>query len=99
MIVEPQEDIKDVQDAPETPRDIDTLLDLDYSEMTTEEIEIVIEYKVGQRVKSEEFRVFEEATKKNIENRREIYEQEAAHSRNLLDTLTANALNAYENAS
>lgn len=80
----------------DNPRSIDEIIDLPYSELTEEEIELVIEFKVSVQTRDN----LHNAAMKKLD---EHLKQAAAENKRAadaaierLDQLTANALNRYE---
>lgn len=83
---------------PEKPRDINQLIDLPYSEMTDEEIEIVIAAKAAQKAREEEHEKRMQIAKETSDQIIAIHKEAAEHSQNVLDRLVANAMKLYEDA-
>ena len=81
------------------PRDINTLCDLPYSEMTDEEIDILISFKAegiaNDIMHIKNLQVMEEAANAQIAYSR----QTADSAMNVLDELTRHAIRRYEDAS
>lgn len=84
------EDIVQVEDT--EPRTIDELVDLPYSEMTEEEVELIIEWKAANKVRDEEHRRRMDALQAHFAEEIAIHRQAAAESKAVLDNLTAAAL-------
>lgn len=83
---------------PEKPRDINQLIDLPYSEMTEEEIEIVIAAKAEQKARDDEYEKRMQLAKETSDQIIAIHKEAAEHSQNVLDQLVANAMKLYEDA-
>ena len=84
------EDITQVEDT--GPRTIDELVDLPYSEMTEEEIELLVEWKAANRARDEEHQRRMDALQAHFAEEIAIHRQAAAESKAVLDNLTAAAL-------
>ena len=84
------EDIAQVEDT--GPRTIDELVDLPYSEMTEEEVELIVEWKAANKARDEEHRRRMEALQAHFAEEIAIHRQAAAESKAVLDNLTAAAL-------
>ena len=84
------EDIAQVEDT--GPRTIDELVDLPYSEMTEDEIELIVEWKAANRARDEEHQRRMDALKAHFAEEIAIHRQAAAESKAVLDNLTAAAL-------
>lgn len=74
------------------PRTIDELVDLPYSEMTEEEIDILVEWKATNKARDEEHQRRMEALQAHFAEEIAIHRQAAAESKAVLDNLTAAAL-------
>ena len=74
------------------PRTIDELVDLPYSEMTEEEIELLVEWKATNRARDEEHQRRMDALQAHFAEEIAIHRQAAAESKAVLDNLTAAAL-------
>ena len=74
------------------PRTIDELVDLPYSEMTEEEIDLLVEWKAANRARDEEHQRRMEALQAHFAEEIAIHRQAAAESKAVLDNLTAAAL-------
>ena len=74
------------------PRTIDELVDLPYSEMTEEEVELIVEWKATNRARDEEHQRRMEALQAHFAEEIAIHRQAAAESKAVLDNLTAAAL-------
>lgn len=80
------------------PRTIDELVDLPYSEMTEEEIDLLVEWKAANRARDEEHRRRMDALQAHFAEEIAIHRQAAAESKAVLDNLTAAALSRLEAA-
>lgn len=80
----------------EKPRDINKLLNLSYSEMTDEEIETVIEYKVSQQVESQEYRERMEIAQSESDQAVEVLKAKAEADTAFLQQLTQHAISRFE---
>lgn len=80
----------------ESPRDISKLLGLSYSEMTEEEIEIVINYKVNQEVESQEYKDKIQILQNQADSEIEILKEKAQQDSDLLMELTRHAIGRFE---
>lgn len=83
----------------ERPRDIDTLYDLPYSEMSEEEIDLIVAYK-AEKIANDithirNIQTIQNGMKEQIEYNRDI----ANKSIDRLNELTAHAINRFEDAS
>ena len=74
------------------PRTIDELVDLPYSEMTEDEIELLVEWKAANKARDEEHQRRMEALQAHFAEEIAIHRQAAADSKAVLDNLTAAAL-------
>lgn len=74
------------------PRTIDELVDLPYSEMTEEEVELIVEWKAANRARDEEHQRRMDALQAHFDEEISIHRQAAAESKAVLDNLTAAAL-------
>ena len=74
------------------PRTIDELVDLPYSEMTEEEIELLVEWNAANRARDEEHQRRMDALQAHFAEEIAIHRQAAAESKAVLDNLTAAAL-------
>lgn len=83
----------DFEETDQKERTIDELFGLSYSEMTDDEIERLTQYKIEREVKSKEMELMQEAIERDLQNKRDVYEAEAANSRELLNSLTEHAIN------
>ena len=84
------EDIAQVEDT--GPRTIDELVDLPYSEMTEEEIDLLVEWKAANKARDEEHQQRMDALQAHFAEEIAIHRQAAAESKAVLDNLTAAAL-------
>jgi len=84
------EDIAQVEDT--GPRTIDELVDLPYSEMTEEEVELIVEWKAANKARDEEHRRRMDALQAHFAEEIAIHRQAAAESKAVLDNLTAAAI-------
>lgn len=84
---------------PEKPRSIDAIYKLDPSELSSEELELLIDYKAEQQAKDihfkEQQRIMNDAMQQLIDDSEERYRK----TEDLLHMLTANALERLERAS
>ena len=78
------------------PRTIDELVDLPYSEMTEEEVELIVEWKAANKARDEEHQRRMEALQAHFAREIAIHRQAAAESKAVLDNLTAAALSRLE---
>ena len=90
------EDIAQVEDT--GPRTIDELVDLPYSEMTEDEIELIVEWKAANRARDEEHQRRMDALQAHFAEEIAIHRQAAAESKAVLDNLTAAAITRLEAA-
>ena len=74
------------------PRTIDELVDLPYSEMTEEEVELIVEWKAANKARDEEHQRRMDALQAHFAEEIAIHRQAAAESKAVLDNLTAAAL-------
>lgn len=68
-------------------RTIDELIDLPYSEMTDEEIELVVNFKANNIFMDMQAQAEREMIQNNLNEQINIMQENAEHSRNLLDSL------------
>lgn len=90
------EDVAQVEDS--GPRTIDELVDLPYSEMTEEEVELIVEWKATNKARDEEHRRRMDALQAHFAEEIAIHRQAAAESKAVLDNLTAAAIARLEAA-
>ena len=95
------DEIKDVEIEEEKPkpRKIYQIIDLPYSEMTDEEIELLTEYKIKNAIEADEHKHKLEAITEGIKESAKIQEELAQESRKLLHELTAHAINRFNEVS
>ena len=74
------------------PRTIDELVDLPYSEMTEEEIDMLVEWKAANKARDDEHQRRMDALQAHFAEEIAIHRQAAAESKAVLDNLTAAAL-------
>lgn len=80
----------------ESPRDISKLLGLSYSEMTEEEIDIVVNYKVNQEVESQEYKDKIQILQNQTDTEIEILKEKAQQDSDFLMELTRHAIGRFE---
>lgn len=81
------------------PRSIDKLYDLPYSEMTEEEVELIVEYKATIKARNEEYERQREMMDKALQEQIEIAKERSRNVQDTLDRLVAHAIGRYEEAS
>lgn len=81
------------------PRNINKLIDLPYSEMTEEEIGIVVEHKAMLMFEQESVRQRNELFKAALERQAQILQQEVDDNQKLLSRLTDDAINRFKEVS
>lgn len=81
------------------PRNINELIDLPYSEMTDEEIEIVIQWKAANLARDEQHEQRMQAMHDYFDEQITIQRTIAESSTKLLENLTAHAIKRYEEVS
>lgn len=80
------------------PRDINKLLDLPYSEMTEEEIALVIEYKAAIKARDEAHEEAMRLLKEGMEREIAANQEMADKAQAMLEELTRHAINRFEDA-
>lgn len=84
--------------APEAPRDINELIDLPYSEMTDEEIELVVEFKANVKARDAEHEARMAALHETMAESAAANAAIAQKADALLTELTAHAVQRYKEA-
>ena len=93
-------ELEEIEDPKATePRPVEKILGLPYSELTDEEIQSVIDFKVNEGIREQEYRDKLEIAQKEADERIEILKDKAEYDKNLLNRLTAHAIDRYEDAS
>lgn len=80
---------------PEGPRSIDQLWDLPYSEMTDDEIALIIQYKADIQTRDELHSAKMTALKQTFEEVAQSHRDAAQHAKDVLDQLTQHAIDRY----
>lgn len=80
-------------------RTIDELIDLPYSEMTDEEIELVVNFKASVIAREEEYKQRMQMLHDQMQEKIEIHREAANRSSEQLNRLTKLALDRFEKAS
>lgn len=86
-------------DHPTKPRDINELIDLEYSEMTDEEIGIVVEFKANVIARDAEHEKQMQMLHDHLEEQARINMEAAKDTSDLLDRLTRHAIDRFESES
>lgn len=94
-----QADLEDIPEESGKPRDLDKLLNLEYSEMTEEEIGIVIEYKAAILARDREHDERMEMLRVHMDEQAAINMAIAESAQNTLDELTRHAIGRFEDES
>lgn len=81
------------------PRSLDVILNLDYSELTSEEIDRVVEWKAEQKAKSEEFEKQDKEAEEAMEKVLAEYQATADAAAAELKSMQDSALNRLARAS
>lgn len=84
---------------PESPRDIDVLLNLDYSEMSEEEIRIVVEYRANIIARDREHQERMNMLREHMAEQAAIHREMAEDAQKRLDELTRHAIDRFESES
>lgn len=83
---------------PRKPRGINELIDLPYSDMTEEEIELVVEFKAAVKARDAEHEARMEALHETMAQSAAANAEVAHKADNLLTELTAHAVERYREA-
>lgn len=86
------------ENAPEAPRDINELIDLPYSEMSDEEIELVVEFKANVKARDAEHEARMAALHETMAESAAANAAIAQKADALLTELTAHAVQRYKEA-
>lgn len=81
------------------PRSINELVDLDYSEMTTEEIEIIIEWRAANKARDTAYRERMEALNNRSAELKALTMEQVKASKAVLAEMKSRARERYEKAS
>ena len=81
------------------PRGINELIDLPYSEMTEEEIELIVEFKAAIKARDEQHAEAMKTLQEGIDAEIAIHQEMADKAMNTLNELTRPAINRFEDAS
>lgn len=78
---------------------IDKLIDKPLNELTEEEAEFVIDWKVKRQMKEMEFQQHIQAIQNALNENLELHKKQTEHAQNTLDALVNNALDYYDKVS
>ena len=81
------------------PRSINELIDLPYSEMTEEEIELVVEFKASVKARDAQHEEAMKILQEGINAEIAIHQEMADKAQTTLDEMTKHAINRFEDAS
>ena len=81
------------------PRSINEIIHLPYSELTDEEIELVIEFKANAIARDEEHKARMQALNDAMKEKARMHAENAKKSQDLLESLTQHAINLFKEVS
>lgn len=84
---------------PQGPRNINQLMDLPYSQMSDEEIDLVIEFKAARKAQEAKFAAEWQAIQETLQKNQETHLKMAQEASENLNALTAHALKRLEEVS
>ena len=88
----------ETEQAQEMPRTIDELIDLPYSEMTEEEIALVVDFKAEVKARDAQHAARMEAIQESIAENAAVHRAMAEKADDLLTKLTEHAIEQYNEA-
>lgn len=98
--IENELEFDEIEDTkPTEPRPVEKILGLPYSELTDEEIQSVIDFKVNEGIQTQEYKDKLEIAQQESNERLEILKNKAEYDKDLLNRLTAHAIDRFEGAS
>lgn len=93
------EDMENEENEEKKPRGINDLIDLPYSEMTEEEIELVVEFKASVKARDAQHAEAMKVLQDGINAEIAIHQEMANKAMDTLNALTKHAINRFEDAS